>query len=162
MKKSILFFSLFIFGTSFSNCKAQADKNSDEIGEYFPSDEKLYNEILAMDKVFFDAYNNCDLERQASIYSDKIEFFHDQGGLTTSKEEILKATEKNICGKVTRELIKGSVEVYPINNYGAVQIGFHKFFNNLEPNNRSKPSKFVAVWKNEAGVWKMEKVISLH
>ena len=102
------------------------------------------------------------MNKQALIYSDKIEFFHDKGGLMTSKKDILDATERNICGKVTRELIKGSIEVYPIKDYGAVQIGFHKFHNNQEPNAESSPSKFVTVWNNDKGEWKMTKVISLH
>jgi hypothetical protein len=42
----------------------------------------------------------------------------------TSKQGILMR-RKNICGKVTRELVKGSIEVYPIKDYG-VEIGLHK------------------------------------
>lgn len=130
--------------------------------DYVPVDMELFAEIKAMDKKFFDAYNNCDMEKQASIYSDDIEFFHDKGGLMTSKKELLEATENNICGKVTRELIDGTVEVYPIKGYGAVQIGFHKFYNNQEPDAESIPSKFITVWQNDNGNWKMSKVISLH
>ena len=141
--------------------KRQVDSLT-KIREYTPVDKELYATIVKMDKVFFDAYNNCDLEKQADIYKDNIEFFHDKGGLMTSKKDILDATERNICGKVTRELIKGSVEVYPINNYGAVQIGYHKFHNNQEPNAESIPSKFIVVWNNDNGKWKIEKVISLH
>ena len=63
---------------------------------------------------------------------------------------------------MTRELVEGTVEVYPINDYGAVQIGYHKFFNNQEPDAKSIPSKFIAVWRNNDGNWKMTKVISLH
>jgi hypothetical protein len=55
-----------------------------------------------MDKVFFDAYNTCDLKKQESIYSDTIEFFHDKAGLINSKSEIILGTKNNICGKVTR------------------------------------------------------------
>jgi hypothetical protein len=80
----------------------------------------------------------------------------------TSKELIIEGTKKNICGKVTRELIDGTVEVYPINDYGAVQIGYHKFFNKQEPDAESVPSKFIAVWRYKNGNWKMTKVISLH
>jgi hypothetical protein len=42
--------------------------------------------------------------------------------LTTSKQEILDATKQNICGKVTRELVKGSVEVYSIKDYGGNRV----------------------------------------
>jgi hypothetical protein len=41
-----------------------------------------------MDSTFFDAYNNCDMNKQAAIYADEIEFYHDQGGLMTSKQDI--------------------------------------------------------------------------
>jgi ketosteroid isomerase-like protein len=162
MKNSTKSFYVLFLIISLVACKKEVSNNHEYLTEYIVADKELFAEITAMDKEFFDAYNDCDLEKQALIYSDNIEFFHDKGGLMTSKEEILKATEMNICGKVTRELIQGTVEVYPINNYGAVQIGFHKFFNNQEPNAESKPSKFIAVWSKNSGEWKMEKVISLH
>ena len=142
----------------FVSCKTQKD----EARKYIPQDKMLYDQIVSMDKEFFDAYNNCDLKKQDSIYDENIEFFHDKGGLMTSKTELMEATKKNICGKVTRQLVKGSIEVYPINNYGAVEIGFHKFYNNQEPNAESKPSKFIIMWKNENGNWKITKVVSLH
>ena len=135
---------------------------TESISEYVPDDKELYETIVALDKVYFDAYNNCDIEQQSAMYSDDIEFFHDKGGLMTSKQDLLDAIEKNICGKVTRELVAGSIEVYPIKDYGAVQIGLHKFYNNQEPDAPSNPSKFISIWQNENGVWKMAKVISLH
>lgn len=122
----------------------------------------LYKAIVHMDSVFFQAYNTCDIATQDSIYSDSIEFYHDKGGLMTSKKDILDATKKNICGKVTRELVKGSIEVYPINGYGAVEIGLHKFHNNQEKNAVAKASKFIIIWQNKNGKWIMSRVISLH
>lgn len=140
------------------SCKSPQNK----IRKYVPTDTIIFSEIESMDKVFFDAYNSCDLKKQDSIYSDTIEFFHDKGGLMTSKEEIIQGTKKNICNKVTRHLVPRSIEVYPINNYGAVEIGFHSFYNNLEPTAKSKPSKFIIIWKKENQNWKITKVISLH
>jgi ketosteroid isomerase-like protein len=154
--------TFLIITISILSCDSKKDDNADQIRKYVPADQELYEAIVSMDKEFFDAYNSCDLEKQASIYADDIEFFHDKGGLMTSKQEIIDGTEKNICGKVTRELIKGSIEVYPINNYGAVQIGFHKFHNNQEPEAISNASKFIIMWKNDNGNWQITKVISLH
>jgi len=102
------------------------------------------------------------LEKQSDLLSDNIEFFHDIGGLSNSKDEIIGSIKKNICGKVTRTLINGSIEVYPIKDYGAVEIGYHKFFNNQEPNQKSIPSKFIAIWKKENKKWQMTKIVSLH
>jgi len=122
----------------------------------------LYKTIVKLDSTFFNAYNTCDMATQRTFYSDSIEFFHDRSGLETSKEKILSATEKYICGKVTRELVQGSIEVSPLPGYGAVELGSHMFHNKQEPNAKSHPSKFVIIWKNTNGNWTITKVISLH
>ena len=152
--------SLLFFSCAF--LKSFSQTSLSEIPDYRPVDQALHDEICALDKQFFSAYNNCDMETQANMMAEDIEFFHDQGGLNTSKKEIITSTKENICGKVTRTLIEGSIEVYPIKNYGAVEIGYHKFFNNQEPDAPSVPSKFIVVWKKEEDTWKMAKVISLH
>jgi ketosteroid isomerase-like protein len=122
----------------------------------------LYDAIVRMDSIYFNAYNNCDMATQAKIYDEDLEFYHDKGGLSTSKKEILESLEKNICGKVTRELVEGSIEVYPIAGFGAVEIGMHKFHNNQEPDAVSNPSKFITIWKQVGQNWKITRVISLH
>ncbi len=129
---------------------------------YVPVDKEIYDTIVAMDKKLFDAYNSCDMATQDSLYSEDLEFFHDEGGLTTSKKQLLKALELNICDKVTRTLIEGSIEVYPIKDYGAIEIGYHSFNNKDEPENKSEGSRFVLVWKKQDEKWIVTRVISLH
>jgi hypothetical protein len=124
--------------------------------------DTLYRTVITLDSLFFEAYNKCDMKAQTEFYSDSIEFYHDKGGLTTSKQQILDATRKNICGKVTRELVKGSIEVSPIPGYGAVEIGMHMFHNNQEKDQVPHPSKFVIIWRNKNGRWSITRVISLH
>ena len=128
----------------------------------FSQEDKLYETIIKLDSTFFHAYNTCDIDKQADFYSDSIEFYHDHGGLTTSKQDILAGTRKNICGKVTRELVKGSVDVSPIPGYGAVEIGMHMFHNNQEKDQIPRPSRFVIIWRNKDGKWTITRVISLH
>jgi len=128
----------------------------------FAQSDELYETVVKLDSTFFNAYNTCDMKTQDAFYSDSIEFYHDKGGLTTSKQEILEATKKNICGKVTRELVKGSIEVSPIPGYGAVEIGMHMFHNNQEKDQTPRPSKFVIIWRNKDGKWSITRVISLH
>lgn len=131
---------------------------------YKPDNPKLYQEIVHADSLFFGAYNTCDknLDTYAAFFSDDIEFYHDKGGLMTSKSELIAATKKNVCGKVTRELVPGSIEVYPINNFGAIEIGLHKFHNSAEPNAISRSGRFLVVWKSESNTWKIVRVVSLH
>jgi Domain of unknown function (DUF4440) len=117
----------------------QAPKNVyRHVENYQPDDLMLYDTIVRMDSLFFSAYNTCDvhLDAYANFYSDSIEFYHDKGGLMNSKAEIVASTKKYVCGKVTRELDKNSIEVYPIKGYGAIEFGLHRFHNNQELNAR--------------------------
>lgn len=155
----------YFFCILFQSC-APTQKNQYQLTKnYQPDDQQLYNTIVQLDSLFFDAYNNCStkLDYYAGFYADSTEFYHDQGGLMTSKKQMVDATEKNICGKVTRELIKGSIEVYPIKGYGAVEIGLHKFINNQEPvGTKFRVGRFMIIWHQENNQWKIKRVVSLH
>lgn len=124
--------------------------------------QELYATVIKLDSIFFDAYNNCNIAKQEEFYSDSIEFYHDKGGLMTSKKQLIEDTQKYICGKVKRELVKGSVEVSPIPGYGAVELGSHMFHNNQEKDHIAVPSKFIIIWRNKDGKWTITRVISLH
>lgn len=129
---------------------------------YKPESPELYKTIVHMDSVYFNAYNTCDMATQAAIYADSIEFYHDKGGLQTSKQALLAALKANICGKVTRVLVPGSIEVYPIPGYGAVEIALHRFINHQESETPSKPDKFIVVWRLRDNKWQITRVVSLH
>jgi hypothetical protein len=125
----------------------------------------LYDTIMKHDSIFFYAYNHCDslLEAYAGYYADDLEFYHDRGGFSNSKKDVVEATQKNICGKVHRDLIPGSVEVYPIADYGAIEIGFHRFTNNQNPPGTvSRAGRFVLIWKKLNDKWRISRVVSLH
>jgi ketosteroid isomerase-like protein len=130
---------------------------------YAPEPRELYDTIVRMDSIYFDTYNNCKLETMASLTSDSLEFYHDRDGLMTSKTAFIEATKNNICGKVTRELMPGSIEVYPIHGWGAVEIGYHRFHNNQEAGGvTSRASKFIVLWHKKGDKWEVTKVVSLH
>ncbi len=155
---------LVILLVSFFVAWSNVVKSQDATPKYQRTVSKeLYDSISALDGIFFNAYNNCNLKILDSFISEDLEFYHDKGGLSTSKKEIMKALENNICGKVTRELLKGSIEVYQIPDYGAIEMGFHGFHNNQEK--ESGPthfSKFVHIWHQVNNQWKLTRVISLH
>ncbi len=136
--------------------------SSEVLPKYIPTDQNLHNTIVELDKKFFDSYNTCDLIVQEKLIAEDLEFYHDQGGLLTSKPQLIQALKDNICNKVTRELIEGTIEVYPIPGYGAIQMGWHQFHNSQEPNSKPKPSKFVTLWKQDGSEWQITRVISLH
>ncbi len=164
MKKSNYIKSAFFSTVAFFSIAAVSAMIPIEEMEYYAleGEQELYDTIIELDDIYFTAYNNCDMEKPAELYAEDLEFYHDKGGLSTSKQEILESIEKNICGKVTRELVEGSIEVHEIPGFGAVQIGMHKFHNNQEPDAISKASKFITIWKRDDDDWKITRVISLH
>ncbi len=157
MKKNIL---LALLVSLFISNSVTAQSQDSYV--YKPESLELYNAIVQMDSVYFTAYNTCDMDKQAAIYADSIEFYHDGGGLETSKTALLASIKKNICGKVTRTLIKGSIEVYQIPNFGAVEIGLHRFINHAENNSVSRPDKFIIIWRHRTDKWQITRVVSLH
>ena len=155
--------SLTLFGlliSLFTSLTAFAQSQDTYV--YKPKSQELYNTIVHMDSVYFNAYNTCDMDKQAAIYADSIEFYHDGGGLETSKTALLAAIKANICDKVTRVLVKGSIEVYPIPGFGAVEIALHRFINHAENDHLSQPDRFIIVWRHRNNEWQITRVISLH
>lgn len=122
----------------------------------------LYDSIVAMDAMWEDAYNNCKLEVMEELISEDLEFYHDQGGLLTSKQKLNEALKNNICGKVQRVLKNGSIEVYAIKGYGAVEMGQHGFVNINAQGPPDHYSKFIHIWKRDQDKWRITRVISLH
>ena len=119
----------------------------------------LFDTIKSADSKLFDAYNRCDLAVLGSMVSEDLEFYHDQTGLTVGKEPFLAVIKQNICGKVKRTLIENTLEVYPLKGYGAVEIGIHRFSNPNEPGNVGD-AKFVIIWHDVSGTWKVTRTIS--
>lgn len=160
--KNLLTFLAILAGLTAYSCSTTRP-NADAY-KYAIDDQKLYDTILRLDSAFFHAYNTCtdNLSTYSSYYSDSLEFYHDKGGLSTSKADIVEGTRKNICGKVTRELVRGSVEIYPIPHFGAIEMGLHKFHNSQDPTAIPHPSRFTIIWQQTSEGWKIREVISLH
>lgn len=114
-----------------------------------PAPDPLFQTIQSLDAKLFDAYNHCDLQKFGSLLADDLEFYHDKSGLSSGRQALVEGVKNNICDKVTRELLPGTLEVYPIANYGAVEIGIHRFHH---PGHESTESigeaKFIHLWQN--------------
>ena len=121
--------------------------------------DALYQTVAALDTKLFDAVNNCDMKTVDSMWADDAEFYHDKNGLMVGRQNIVDAIKNNLCGKVTRQLVPGTLEVYPLNGYGAVEIGVHRFYHPNDNENVGE-AKFIHVWQNKDGVWKITRVIS--
>jgi hypothetical protein len=124
-----------------------------------PPPDELFRTIAALDGVLFDSYNRCDLAKFDTFFADDVEFYHDQGGVTLGRLKLTESVKENICGKVRRELVAGTLEVYPMRGYGAVEIGVHRFYHPKETEPVGE-AKFIHLWQKKEGEWKITRVIS--
>lgn len=158
-------FCLLAAGSLLTSASAQTSAGKPETRynppAYVPADTALFHTVSRLDSLYFDSYNHCRLDLIDTLTADNIEFYHDRGGLTTSKKELIASIQKYICNKVTRTLTPGSLEVYTVPGFGAIEFGYHSFRNIEEPG-ESHPSKFVILWHLTNGKWQMTRVISLH
>lgn len=132
---------------------------------------ELTEEIAERDRVFFDAlFNRCDVETLGSMITEDFEFYHDKHGMTADSrarfvESIQRMCERQKTGedyRARRELVDGTLEVYPLSNYGAVEIGVHRFYQKIEgqPDKLVEIARFTHLWKKEKDGWKMSRVLS--
>ncbi|MES1263650.1 MAG: nuclear transport factor 2 family protein, partial [Peristeroidobacter soli] len=99
--------------------------------------QQQFDEVAAADQALFSAFfDRCDTEALAKMVTDDFEMFHDKNGyMTKSGEEFLKGIKETCARQKTgedyrarRELVPGTLKVYPLENYGAIEIGVHKFY----------------------------------
>lgn len=140
----------------------------------------LFQTLSELDTRLFSAANACDLDKLAAMVDDNLEFYHDKGGLMIGKQTFLDSVKNNTCGVMIRELVPGSLEVFPIKGYGAVEMGTHRFHHPghekewpgaqqlgmtrfLDPGAAEWPvgeARFIHVWQLKDGAWKLTRVIS--
>jgi len=133
--------------------------------------QELTDAITAKDAALFDAvFNTCDTAALQQLVADNFEFYHDKDGLNETSgahfvEDVAKHCERIKQGvdfRARRQLIPGTLAVYPLNNYGAVETGRHNFYalEDGKPERMTESAQFLHIWKNDAGQWKLARVVS--
>jgi hypothetical protein len=125
------------------------------------SGKALYKEIARQDSILFNAFNKRDIEQFKTLFTEDLEFYHDKGGLTGYQHSVdfLKDIS-NPGNDLRRELVKGTLEVYPIPGYGAMEIGSHNFCHTENGKQDCGTFKFVHIWQKKDGKWKISRVVS--
>ena len=123
--------------------------------------------IAALDAAAFDAFNHCDapgqLDKYASFFAPDVEFYHDLGGVTWTRDDMIAQTKQNVCGKFQRELVPGTLKVWPIKDYGALARGEHRFCH-YKPGGTTHPcegqAEFTILWKHQGDAWIVTRAFS--
>jgi hypothetical protein len=123
--------------------------------------KELFTKIEQMDSIVFNAFNNKNMAEFKPMFAKDLEWFQDNGGLIPYNkvfENFANTFKKEY--KLTRELVKGSLEVHPIKGYGAIEIGVHQFKHIENGKEEIGTFKFLMIWQNKNGQWKITRVIS--
>ena len=152
MKKQIV---VFVFLFTSVTIASQVEKSSD-----------LYKILKVNDSLIFDlSFNTCNLKILSTLIHDDLEFYHDKADLMEGKDVFLENTKNGLCKsphKLRRELLEGTLEVFPLNDnngnlYGAIQKGTHRFFENEK---RTSIAFFTHLWVLENDKWLLKRVLS--
>jgi ketosteroid isomerase-like protein len=151
-QKQIFNFIIFLFLTNIAF--AQEKKVAQ-------TPKELFTKIEQMDSIVFNAFNNKNMAEFKPMFTKDLEWFQDNGGLIPYNkvfENFANTFKKEY--KLTRELVKGSLEVHPIKGYGAIEIGVHQFKHIENGKEEIGTFKFLMIWQNKNGQWKITRVIS--
>lgn len=152
-------FLILIFVLAFFNTANAQEK------KVAPTSAELYKEIEQMDEIIFEAFNKKEFEKFKSLFTEDLEWFQDNGGLLSYETVFTNFlnmfnNENKLTRKLTRKLVKGSLEVHPIKDYGAIEIGVHEFRHMENGKEEIGTFKFVMIWKKKDNQWKISRVIS--
>ena len=150
MKK--LFFAIALCGGWLSGIQISAQT---------PGADTLYARVLALDQSLDAAFDTHNLDAFRAMFDKDLEFYHDKGGLIRY-DQCIEAFGNLFAQSpdIRRELIPGSMEVYPVPGYGAMQIAAHRFCHTENGEEICGTFKFVHIWKNTGGVWTLARVVS--
>ncbi len=128
-----------------------------------PSAGALVQTISTLDHDLFEAFNHCEdpvqLRKFGSYFAADVEFYHDNGGVTWDRKSMLANTRTYVAGKYRRELIPGSLKVYPIKGFGAIETGLHRF-RQISTGECDGMAEFTHVWRFKNNRWQITRVLS--
>ena len=135
-----------------------------------PASQSLIDTLYSLDSILFsETFDRCSTEVLDDLLSEDLEFYHDKTGLiATSRADFVNGVRANCENqksgrnpKARRELVPGSMKVYPMANYGAIQMGQHNFFQFNEGRFQfTESASFTHLWKKTATGWKITRVLS--
>lgn len=173
----------FLLGITILLLNCKHNKEAEKIHTYpeqvlgnlevvYNAEEKsqLFDLLKEKDSIMFElSFNQLDTNILEGLATDDIEFYHDQGGATYTKQGFIDGMKGlgNLSYKARREVKKGSVEVFPMYKNGELYAGIlkgeHSFYAK-EPNDKpeylTSTAKYTTLWILVDGNWKMSRIYS--
>lgn len=128
---------------------------------YIPADKLLFKTVIEQDSLLFVAFNTRNITALKSYFTEGLEVYQDNTGLRNYEETVQAFTGVfKMSYILTRKPIIESIEVYPIKNFGAIETGQHTFCHTENGKLTCGTFKFVHIWENKNGQWKIAKIIT--
>lgn len=154
---------LNFFSTSFLlvTLLACPDAASAQEKKMAPTSKELFAEIYTADSLMFQAFNTQNMDKFKPYFTEDLEWYQDNGGLIPYKtvfENFSNTFKKDY--KLTRQLVKGTLEVHPLKDYGAIEIGTHQFRHIENGKEEIGTFKFLMIWQKKNDQWRISRVVS--
>ena len=164
MKRTLKYCKPILIMVSFFiiySCNYSETNNKKSTQTDTPTSGPLYNEIAHMDTLMFDAFNSRNIEKLKLIFDPNLELYQDNTGVRNYTETIEAFTNLFKMDYVlTRRLVQGSMEVYPIKDYGAIQTGQHIFSHVENGKYQEGIFKFMQIWQKKEGTWRVTREVT--
>jgi hypothetical protein len=129
------------------------------IAQGMETDPALIQRMQALEASMSEAFNRCDLDKLASFYDPRLEFYHDAAGVTWSRDQFIANVRKNACGRFTRHMVPGTMEVWPLGKFGAMYTGSYQAC--LVSDGRcAVQGRVMMIVQNQDGHWTITRVVS--
>ena len=127
----------------------------------FPTE--LLARISQLDSAMFAAFNAHDADLLGTFFTSDLEFYHDKSGLAsfdTTMADFRGLFARNMDTGLRRDLVPGSLEVYPLGDFGALEVCLHRFCHMANGTDDCGTFKNIMVWRKDDAEWKVSRVIS--
>lgn len=119
--------------------------------------------IATLDSAMFAAFNAHDAAALGRWFTADLEFYHDKGGLAgydSTMAGFQRMFTQATTADMHREMVPGTLEVYPMGEYGLLEICQHRFCHTENSKQECGTFKNIMVWRKVGASYKVCRVIS--
>lgn len=135
-----------------------------------PTGSALTEAIRARDATLFATiFDRCDPAALRKMVTDDFEMYHDRDGVVSRSGDAFVADYAKQCATWTKDswrsrraLQDGTLMVYPIPGFGAIEDGWHLFYERQGdgPEKLVGRGRFTHVWALTPDGWRLSRVLS--
>lgn len=137
-----------------------------------PAEPALSEQILKREAEFFELFfQGCDPARLRNMLADDVEMYHDKAGfvfrsaaeMAADYAEDCEARKKPDAWRSRRELVREGHQVHPVPGHGAIQDGWHLFYERQGdgPEKRVGRARVTQLWVlGSDRAWRLARIFS--